>query len=114
MQVFLYYLIVTDTECVNTGWVKIIGGFRYVRSLDPTVCDFFLWGFIKDNVHDPPLPKTLPELRERIDTAIGNVTQDMFGRPYKTTNVMHLILFIRQICVALTVILYIVFNHSHI
>jgi hypothetical protein len=25
----------------------------------------------------PPLPKTLPELRERIDTAIGNVTQHM-------------------------------------
>jgi hypothetical protein len=24
-----------------------------------------------------PIPKTLPELRERINTAIGNVTQDM-------------------------------------
>ena len=80
MQVFLYYLIVTDTECVNTGWVKIIGGFRYVRSLDLTVCDFFLWGFIKDNVYVPPLPKTPPELLERINTAIGNITQDMLGR----------------------------------
>ena len=37
------------------------------------VCDFFLWGFVKGNVYVPPLPKTLPELRERINTAIGNV-----------------------------------------
>jgi len=27
-----------------------------------TVCDFFLWGFVKDNVYIPSLPKTLPEL----------------------------------------------------
>jgi len=43
------------------------------RSPDLTVCDFFLWGFVKGNVYVPPLPKTLPELRERINTAIGNV-----------------------------------------
>ena len=30
------------------------------RSPDLTVCDFFLWGFVKDNVYDPQLPKTLP------------------------------------------------------
>jgi hypothetical protein len=50
------------------------------RSPDLTVCDFFLWGSVKDNVYVPPLPKTLPELRERINTAIGNVTQDMLER----------------------------------
>jgi hypothetical protein len=33
-------------------------------SPDVTVCDFFLRGFVKDNVYVPPLPKTLPELRE--------------------------------------------------
>jgi len=47
------------------------------------VCDFFLCGFVKDNVYVPPLPKTLPELRERINTAIGNVTQDMFERVWR-------------------------------
>ena len=52
-------------------------------SPDPTVCDFFLRGFIKDNVYVPPLPKTLPELRERINTAIGNVTQDMLERVWR-------------------------------
>jgi len=50
------------------------------RSPDLTVRDFFLWGFVKDNVYVPRLPKTLPELRERINTAIGNVTQDMLER----------------------------------
>ena len=50
---------------------------------DLTVCDFFLWGFVKDNVYIPPLPKTLPQLRERINTAIGNVTQNMLERVWR-------------------------------
>ena len=53
------------------------------QSPDLTVCDFFLWDFVKDNIYVPPLPKTLPELRERINTAIGNVTQDMLGRVWR-------------------------------
>jgi len=53
------------------------------RSPDLTVCDLFLGGFVKDNVYDPPLPKTLPELRERINTAIENVTQDMLWRVWR-------------------------------
>jgi len=53
------------------------------RSPDLTVCDFFLWSFVKDNVYVPPLPKALQELRERINTAIGNVTQDMFERVWR-------------------------------
>jgi hypothetical protein len=50
------------------------------RSPDLTVCDFFLWGFFKDNVYVPPLQNTLPEMREHISTAIGNVIQYMFDR----------------------------------
>ena len=53
------------------------------RSPDLTVCDFFLWGFVKNNVYIPPLPKTLPELRERINTAIGNAAQDMLERVWR-------------------------------
>jgi len=53
------------------------------RSPDLTVCDFFLWGFVKDNIYVPPLPKTLSELRERINTTIGNVTQDVFERVWR-------------------------------
>ena len=53
------------------------------RSPDLTVCDFFLRGFVKDNVYVPPLPKTLPELRGRINTATGNVAQDMLERVWR-------------------------------
>ena len=53
------------------------------RSPDLTVCDFFLWGFVKDDVYVPPLPKTLPELRQGINTVIGNVTQDMLERAWR-------------------------------
>jgi len=52
------------------------------RSPDLTVCDFFLWGFVKDSVYILPLLKTLLELQERINTAIRNVKQDMLGRLY--------------------------------
>jgi hypothetical protein len=50
------------------------------RSQDLTVCDFFLWGFIKGNVYVPPPPKTLPELQECINTAIRNIAHNMLER----------------------------------
>ena len=53
------------------------------RSPDLTVCDFFLWDFVKDNVYVQPLPKTQLELREGINTAIGNVTRDMIERVWQ-------------------------------
>jgi hypothetical protein len=36
-----------------------------LRSPDLTPCDF-LWGYIKDKMFVPPLPRSLPELRQRI------------------------------------------------
>lgn len=50
------------------------------RSPDLTVCDFFLWGFVKDNVYIPPLPTTLVELKNRIRAAIESITQDMLAK----------------------------------
>ena len=32
------------------------------RSPDLTICDFFLWGYVKDRVYVPPLPATVDEL----------------------------------------------------
>ena len=54
-----------------------------LRSPDLTLCDFFLWGFVKDNVYVPPLPQTLPELRKRINTSIGNVTENILERVWR-------------------------------
>ena len=30
------------------------------RSPDATPCDFFLWGYVKDQVYVPPLPASIP------------------------------------------------------
>jgi len=32
-------------------------------SPDATPCDFFLWGYVKDQVYVPPLPASIPELK---------------------------------------------------
>ncbi|GFY39944.1 uncharacterized protein TNIN_84641 [Trichonephila inaurata madagascariensis] len=45
-----------------------------------TFCDFFLWGFIKDKVFVPPLPRDLVELRGRIRNEFSAVTREMLVR----------------------------------
>jgi len=47
------------------------------RSPDATPCDFFLWGYVKDQVYVPPLPASIPELKVRIKTAIQTITAAM-------------------------------------
>jgi len=47
------------------------------RSPDATLCDFFLWGYVKDQVYVPPLAASIPELTVRIRTAIETITADM-------------------------------------
>jgi hypothetical protein len=46
-------------------------------SPDLTPMDFFLWGFVKDNVYVPPLPTTLPELKTRIREVSANSDQEI-------------------------------------
>jgi hypothetical protein len=47
------------------------------RSPDATPCDFFLWGYVKDQVYVPPVPASIPELKVRIRTATETITADM-------------------------------------
>jgi len=47
------------------------------RSPDATPCKLLLWGYFKDQVYVPPLPASIPELKERIRTAIETITADM-------------------------------------
>jgi len=47
------------------------------RSPDATPCDFFLRGYVKDQVYVPPLAASIPELKVRIRTAIETITADM-------------------------------------
>jgi hypothetical protein len=40
----------------------------------------FLWGYVKDKVFVPPVPRNLPELRRRIIAAISQIDRDMLQR----------------------------------
>ncbi len=46
------------------------------RSPDLSVCDFFLWGFIKSKVYTTR-PRDILELKARIVNAFGEVTSEM-------------------------------------
>jgi hypothetical protein len=39
--------------------------------------DFFLWGFVKDNVYVSPLPTTLHEIKTRIREACAKTDQEI-------------------------------------
>jgi len=56
----------------------IIGVLTTATSFpDSTQCDFFLWGYVKNQVYVPPLPASIPELRVRIRTTNETITADM-------------------------------------
>lgn len=50
------------------------------RSPDLTVCDFFLWSYVKDKAYIPPIAQTLQELRERICVTVTTINQPMLAR----------------------------------
>jgi len=93
-------MIVKQTVCVVVDWIDLaqytprtgISGsvkYRVIRndcrgfnnlpppSPDATPCDFFLLGYVKDQVYVPPLPASIPELKVLIRTAIETITADM-------------------------------------
>ena len=50
------------------------------RSPDLSLCDFFLWGYVKGLVFVPPLPANTEEMKQRITAALETVTKDMLQR----------------------------------
>ena len=53
-------------------------------------CDFFLWGYGKDQAYVPPLP----ELKVRIRTAIETITADMLHTVWNELN--YLLVFVNS------------------
>lgn len=49
------------------------------RSPDLSICDFFLWGYLKEKVFKRR-PHTLPQLRERIIEEVNAIPHDMCAR----------------------------------
>ena len=48
-----------------------------LRSPDATPCNFFLWGYVKDQVYVPPLSASILEVKVRIRTATETIAADM-------------------------------------
>jgi hypothetical protein len=55
----------------------MIVGVWLPHSPDATPCDFFLWGYVKNQVYVPPLPTSILELKVRNRTANETITADM-------------------------------------
>jgi len=53
---------------------------------DLTPMDFFLWGFVKDQVFVPPLPANVVELRTRITATVAEVTPEMLRSVWQETD----------------------------
>ena len=53
------------------------------RSPDLTPCDFFLWGYVKDNAYKPPLPQNVRELEDRIRAAVQTIDGNMLKRVWQ-------------------------------
>jgi len=49
------------------------------RSPDLTVCDFFLWGYLKSRVYESK-PRTLDELKDAIKTEIALIDENLLQR----------------------------------
>ena len=43
-------------------------------------CDIFLWGYVKDRVFDPSLPRDLADLKARMIAAVKNIDAPMLMR----------------------------------
>ena len=46
-------------------------------------CDFFLWGYVKDRVFVPLLPRDLADLKARIIAAVKNIDAPMLTRVWQ-------------------------------
>ncbi|GBM24765.1 hypothetical protein AVEN_245025-1 [Araneus ventricosus] len=44
---------------------------------------YFLWGYVKDRVYVPPMPKTIEELKVRICNALASVTEQMLQNAWR-------------------------------
>ena len=67
----------TATQLVRAGQNDHVFCKWPLRSSDLTVCDFFLWGYVKDRVYVPPLPATMDELQDRITDMLQRVWSEL-------------------------------------
>ena len=50
------------------------------------MCDFFLWGYVKDKVYVPPLPANIDDRKDRITATINTVDRDILRRVWEESS----------------------------
>ena len=54
------------------------------RSPDLTLLDFYLWGFIKEEVYVLPLPRDIDEIKNHIIKAVEKIGATLLARVYES------------------------------
>ena len=75
-----------EREYLNTRFPGRWIGRAAPIAWPPRSPDFFLWGFVKDQVFVPPLPANVVELRTRITAAVAKVTSEMLRSVWQETD----------------------------
>ena len=57
-----------------------------LQSLDLSLCDFFLWEYVKGLVYASLLLASINELKQRVTSALNNVTRDMLQHVWQELN----------------------------
>lgn len=58
-------------------WIGSDGAIYWPpQSPDSMLTDFYLWGFVKDHIYQPPLPRHVVEQKAIINAAVTQVTPE--------------------------------------
>lgn len=61
-------------------WIGLGGPWEWPpRSPDLTLCDCFLWGYMKEKVYEEPRPQNVDELKQRIIQVAATITPEMLS-----------------------------------
>ena len=67
-------------------WIGRGGPIKWPsRSPDLTPCDFFLWGYIKDQVYKTPV-QDIVQLKRRITRACNSISQETLQKVFRNLN----------------------------
>lgn len=62
-------------------WIGLRGPIEWPpRSPDLTLCDCFLWGYLKEVVYAEPRPQNVEQLKEKIIAACATITPEMLSK----------------------------------
>ena len=70
---------------LNNRWIGRGGSIQWPpRSPDLSVCDFWLWGYIRNELYKPPRPSTATTLKERLMDLLDNIPKSMIRKAYES------------------------------